>query len=187
MQNITRAALLLALAAPLAAQDDGFARERRGETAAAKDALCDKRGLYLRALERWGEREIDTKLALLNGEGSPLDNLRTFVRAWAALATTCPVEGCLTIGGILEMRGDADALAVVEGQVARLEGGLSDAIAAARSAGEIREDVVPSRLARSLLASYYGLGVLARLPQSGQLVADAVAAALDQVEAAASR
>ena len=42
MQNITRAALLLALAAPLAAQDDGFARERRGETAAAKDALEGK-------------------------------------------------------------------------------------------------------------------------------------------------
>lgn len=34
-------------------------------------AFGDKRGLYLRALERWGEREVDPKLALLGAHGSP--------------------------------------------------------------------------------------------------------------------
>ena len=35
-------------------------------------AFGDKRGLYLRALERWGDRETEAKLALLRADGSPL-------------------------------------------------------------------------------------------------------------------
>ena len=64
--------------------------------------FTDKRGLYREALERWGRREIDAKIALLSGPGSPLENVRTVVRGWAGYATACPGDGCLTARAIVE-------------------------------------------------------------------------------------
>ena len=146
----------------------------------------DKRGLYLEALERWGAREIAPKLALLAADGSPLENVRTLVRGLAALATSCPSEGCLTVTAVVENRDDADALAVAERQVEHLEAGLRAALERALAAGELRDGTRPERLARALTTAFHGAGVLARLPGSGPRIADTVAALLDQLDAAAA-
>jgi TetR/AcrR family transcriptional repressor of nem operon len=146
----------------------------------------DKRGLYLKALELWGRHEVDAKLELLAGPGSPLENVRTLVRGWADLASRCPSEGCLTATAIVEARGDADALAVVEGQVGRLEEGFRDALERAKRAGELRPDARPERLAGALISVAYGLGVLARLPSSGRRIGESVAVALGLLDAAAA-
>ncbi|MFT7617421.1 MAG: TetR/AcrR family transcriptional repressor of nem operon [Planctomycetota bacterium] len=145
----------------------------------------DKRGLYLEALEHWGRKEIDAKVALLAAPGSPLENVRTVVRGWANYATACPSDGCLTTKAIIESRGDADALAVVEGQVASLEEGFRDTLERAREIGELRPDIHPERLARMLLVSAHGIGVLSRLPLSGPRVADAVSTLLALLDDAA--
>jgi len=146
----------------------------------------DKHGLYLKALERWGQREVDAKLALLSGPGSALENLRTVLRGWADLASRCPGDGCLTAAAIVESRDDPEALAVVEEQVARLEGGFCAALERARRAGELRQDVRPERLARALTAAGYGIGVLARLPSSGPRIGATVSVLLDLVDDAAT-
>ena len=49
-------------------------------------AFGDKRGLYLKALQRWGEREVEPRLRLLASEGSALENVRTVIRGFAAKA-----------------------------------------------------------------------------------------------------
>ncbi len=146
----------------------------------------DKRGLYLKVLERWREREIETKLALLTGPGSAMENLRTVIRGMAALASTCPSEGCLTITGIVESHDDPEALALLETQVERLEQGFHDALDAARRAGELRADVAPERLSRALISSYYGVGLLASLPGSARRVADTVSVMLELLDSAAT-
>jgi TetR/AcrR family transcriptional repressor of nem operon len=147
-------------------------------------AFGDKRTLYLRALERWGEREIDAKLDLLAADGSPLENVRTVVRGVAGLATQCPSEGCLTAIGIVETRDDPDARAVLHDQVKRLEDGFRGALARARDLGEIRPDARPGRLARALVTTMYGIGLLARLEGSGPRIGDAVSVLLDVIDAA---
>ena len=149
-------------------------------------AFGDKRGLYLQALERYGAREIDARLALLRGTGSPLENLRTVLRGWAALATTCPGAGCLTARAMVEIHDDTEALGVVDAQVERLEQGFVEALARARAAGELRADARPERLARALVTSIYGLGVLSRLPSSGRRVADTVSVLIGLVDDAAA-
>lgn len=149
------------------------------------NAFGDKHGLYLRALERWGEREVDSKIAVLGAEGSPLDNVRTLLRSFAAYATTCPSEGCFTVSAMVESRDDPAALAVVERHVARLEDAYRETLERARRAGEIRTDVRIDRLARTLVTTCHGIGLLTRLPGSGPRIADAVAALLDLVDAAA--
>ncbi|HBP18634.1 MAG TPA: TetR family transcriptional regulator [Planctomycetes bacterium] len=147
----------------------------------------DKRGLYLRALERWGQREVDAKLGLLAAEGSPLENVRTVIRGLAAFATSCPSEGCLTVTAMVENRQDKDALAVVERQVERLEEGLRDALNQAQERGELSPDARPERLARSLVTTLYGIGLLTRLPGSGARIGDAVSVALSLLDASTTR
>ena len=144
----------------------------------------DKRGLYLKALERYGQLEVDSKLELLSSEGSPLDNLRTLIRSLAALATTCPSDGCLTATAMVESREDPEALAVVEQQVERLESGIRAAVQQAQRRGELRPGVRPERLARALITVTYGIGLLARLPGSGPRIADAVSVLLELLDEA---
>jgi hypothetical protein len=108
------------------------------------------------------------------------------IRGWADLATRCPTDGCLTATGIVGARGDPEALAVVEGQVDRLEDGFRRALEAAREAGEIRPEARPERLARVLITVTYGMGVLSRLPGSGRRVADAVSTLISLIDDAAA-
>lgn len=144
-------------------------------------AFGDKRGLYLRALECWGQREIDPKIAMLEAEGSPLENLRTLIRGIAAYATSCPSEGCFTVTAMVESRDDPEALAIVEAQVGRLESAYRAVLERARAAGEIADDLRIDRLARTINTTCHGIGLLARLPGSAGRIGDAVATLLDLV------
>ena len=146
----------------------------------------DKRGLFLRALERYGQREVDAKLALLAGPGSPLENVRTVLRGWADMASRCPSDGCLTATAIVEIRDDPEALAIVEAHVNRLEAAFRDALERAREVGEIRGDVCPAQLASALTCTAYGIGVLVRLPTSGRRIGDTVSVLLRLVDGAAT-
>ncbi len=150
------------------------------------NAFGDKRGLYLAALERWGRREVDAKIQLLEASGSPLENLRTVIRGWAALATQCPGDHCLTVVGIVENRDDPEALAEVERQVDRLEAGFRKTLERARQAGELQPNASPARLSRILTATCYGLGLLSRLPGSGARIGDAVSVLLGLIDQAAA-
>jgi TetR/AcrR family transcriptional repressor of nem operon len=144
----------------------------------------DKHGLYLKVLENWGQREVDAKLALLAAPGSPLENVRTLIRGMAAMATSCPSEGCLTVTAMVENRDDAEALAIVEGQVNSLEQGFRMALENAQGLGELRPEARPARLARSLTTAVYGIGLLTRLPGSGPRIADAVSVILETLDTA---
>jgi TetR/AcrR family transcriptional repressor of nem operon len=149
-------------------------------------AFGDKRGLYLRALERSGDREADLKIALLQAEGPPIENLRTLLRSLAAYATSCPSEGCFTVTAMVENRNDPEALAIVERQVVRLETAYRETLDRAKAKGEIRDDVSTHRLARTLITTSHGIGLLTRLPGSGPRIGDAVVSMLDLVAAAAT-
>lgn len=146
----------------------------------------DKRGLYLRALERWGEREVDARVELLSGDGSPLENVRTLIRGFAAMALECPSEGCLTVTAMVENRDDPEALAAVGTQVTRMEDAICGALARARDVAELSPGASPERLARSLVTSCYGMGLLTRLPGSSGRIADAVSVMLDLLDASAA-
>jgi TetR/AcrR family transcriptional regulator, transcriptional repressor for nem operon len=142
----------------------------------------DKRSLYLKALENYGRREIDGKLALLEAEGSPLENVRSLIRGFAAMATVCPSEGCLTVTAMVESRDDPEALTVVASQVERLELGISAALEQALDLGEIRPDAKPQQLARAVTTSVYGIGLLVRLPGSGARIASVVSFLIDSID-----
>jgi hypothetical protein len=112
--------------------------------------------------------------------------VRTVVRGLAALATTCPGDGCLIATAMVEARDDPGAMAVVERQVTRLEVGFREALSAAQEAGELAPCARPERLAHALITSVYGIGLLSRLPSSGPRIADAVSVLMAQLDDAAA-
>lgn len=146
------------------------------------NAFGDKRGLYLAALDRYGALEIDAKLAQLASAPSPLLGVEALVTSWASYGAECPSEGCLTITAIVDSADDEDARQIVEGHVDRLEKGIRTALKKAQSAGELSPAAQPTRLARSLVITCYGVGVLAKLPGSTQRVKAAVAEALERLD-----
>jgi TetR/AcrR family transcriptional regulator, transcriptional repressor for nem operon len=146
----------------------------------------DKRGLYLKALDSYGQREIDGKLELLESEGSPLENVRTLIRGFASLATTCPNEGCLTVTAMVETRNDPEIQAVVADQVERLEQGIQTALQRARDCGELNFEANPSRLARAITTALYGIGLLVRLPGGGSRIASVVSFLIDSLDDAST-
>lgn len=150
------------------------------------NSFGDKQGLFLKALDRYGRSEVQAKLDLLAAPGSPIENLRTVIRGWAALAATCPGEGCFTITAIVVNRDDPKALAIVEQQVNSLESGFEENLERAARAGELKPGVNPGRIARSLISTCYGLGLLSRLSGSSQRIGDAVALMLDLIDGIAA-
>jgi len=150
------------------------------------NTFTDKHGLYLQVLELWGRREVDAKIDLLVAEGSPLENVRTLIRGFAALAPSCPSEGCLTVTAMVETRDDPAVLAIVEEQVSRLEQGFGEALARARDLGELKASVRPERLARAITTTCYGMGLLSRLSSSGARIGDTVSVLLEQLEEVAT-
>jgi len=146
----------------------------------------DKRGLYLKALQVYGQQETDAKLALLKAAGSPLENVRTIVRAMAALATTCPSDGCLIVSAIVENHTDPEIRDFAEHEVNRLEAGFKAALVAAQLNGELLPDANPARIAHTITTSMFGIGLLIRLPQSGQRVADTVSVLLELIDRSAA-
>ncbi|MDF1837146.1 MAG: TetR/AcrR family transcriptional regulator [Planctomycetota bacterium] len=146
------------------------------------NAFGDKRGLFLDALEHYGRVEVQAKLDLLDAPGSPIENLRTVIRGWAAMAAQCPGEGCFTITAIVVNRNDAKGLAIVEEHVNRLERGYESNLERALLAGELKPDAKPARMAHSLITSSYGIALLSRLAGSSVRIGDSVAEMLDIVE-----
>jgi len=144
----------------------------------------DKRGLYLKTLEVYGRAENDTKLAMLKSAGSPLENVRTVVRGMAALAATCPSDGCLVVSAIVENHNDTEIRDFAEHEVNRLEAGFLDALDAAQKQGELRPNANPIRIARAIITAMFGIGLLIRLPESGPRVADTVSVLLELINEA---
>ncbi|MFT4649446.1 MAG: TetR/AcrR family transcriptional repressor of nem operon [Glaciecola sp.] len=150
------------------------------------NSFGDKRGLFLKALEHYGSLEVQSKLDLLCAPGSPIENLRTVLRGWAAMASQCPGEGCFTITAIVVNREDSKALAIVEEQVDHLEKGFQKNLERAWQAGELKSDASPARIAHSLTTTCYGIGLLSRLSGSSIRIGDSVAEMLDLIERSAA-
>jgi TetR/AcrR family transcriptional repressor of nem operon len=136
----------------------------------------DKRGLYLRALQRWGERQVDAKVAVLRGDGSPLARVHEVLDGFAAYAKDCPSEGCLTVTGLVEGRQDEECMRVAAAQVARLEKAFADALRRARACGELPGSFRHREVAAALVTMAQGIGLLARVPGSRGRIRGAVAA-----------
>ncbi len=152
---------------------NGFAATSLDDLAAATGmnrpslyaAFGDKRGLYLKTLERYRDQTRATARELLADEPT----LRTFLERFyeAALAVYCGeperARGCYSIGtAATEAEGDEAVRAFLAESIDNTDAFLGGLIAKASDAGEISADSDPASLAQIATATLHTLAVRSR-------------------------
>ncbi|MEM8756528.1 MAG: TetR/AcrR family transcriptional regulator [Planctomycetota bacterium] len=143
------------------------------------DTFTDKRGLYLAALEHYGQRAVAKTLALLDAPGEPADRIRAVFEQWLALQTQPDCQGCFMANTLAELDRSDDAVA---GVVDKLQASLADAfartVAEAQRRGQLRDDLAAEDIAAMLTAIGHGLALAGRSPSNRTLVPAGVRATI---------
>ncbi|QIJ61134.1 TetR/AcrR family transcriptional regulator [Streptomyces sp. JB150] len=141
----------------------------------------NKRDLYLKALDRYGESQNPTLLRELSQPGPALPAVRTVVRRFAAEAMDDArrAAGCFVTNTAAELAPhDTAAARRVELSWEHLETLLHSALVRAQAQGELAEERDPRALARLLLVLMQGLRVVGKASSDPARVRDAAEQAL---------
>ena len=106
-----------------------------------------KRGLFLRALDRYSKLVVPQKLGALEDPGAGLAELRGYFDGLVEdLATREGRMGCLMVNSTIELAAeDSEVGAIVRNHMQRLERNAERALRNARRRGEVGEHVDPAR------------------------------------------
>ncbi|MER5750398.1 TetR family transcriptional regulator [Streptomyces sp. NPDC002088] len=145
----------------------------------------NKRDLYLKALERYGETRDSRLLRELSQPGPALPAVRAVVRRFAAEAAddSGRTRGCFVTNTAAELAPHDDAAARrVELSWEHLETLLHSALVRAQAQGELPAAREPRALARMLLVLMQGLRVVGKVSTDPARVRDAAEQALTFLE-----
>jgi TetR/AcrR family transcriptional repressor of nem operon len=122
-----------------------------------------KRELFEAALRRYDERVTSRILTALDQPGPIRPVLGALLDDMAARTLAGEGRGCLVCNTTVELAPhDAALRAWLAGSFEKVEGALSTRLAAARDAGELAPEKDPVALARTLVALFNGLRVIAK-------------------------
>jgi TetR/AcrR family transcriptional repressor of nem operon len=141
----------------------------------------NKRDLYLKALDRYGEQQNPSLLRELSLPGPALPAIRTVVRRFAAEAAVDGrrESGCFVTNTAAELAPhDSAAARRVERSWEHLETLLHSALVRAQEQGELPEGRDPQGLARMLLVLLQGVRVVGKASSDPARVRDAAEQAL---------
>lgn len=134
-------------------------------------AFDSKQGLFLAALDRYGEQSAERLRLQLEGADSPLQGIGEFLRSLATTVESAEKQGsCLLVNSVLELaRRDDEVRAHANRHFALIERMLADALRRAQDQGELAADRNCDELASFLINNIWGLRVLAGTgPQPGR-------------------
>jgi TetR/AcrR family transcriptional repressor of nem operon len=123
-----------------------------------------KRGLFLRALDRYSKLVVPQKLGALEDPGAGLAELRGYFDGLVEDLTTREGRmGCLMVNSTIELAAeDSEVGAIVRNHMQRLERNAERALRNARRRGEVGEHVDPRAKATQLMATGMGLMVVGK-------------------------
>ncbi len=123
----------------------------------------DKKALYEQAFELYANDVFFRTQEILNGPGSPLENVRTWVRGWQEFQEEHECKGCLVSHTIIEFGSSENPV----GQRARkliadMQAMLQEKLQDAQDLGELPEGHQPADLATFFVNTAHGMTVVAR-------------------------
>jgi len=146
------------------------------------NAIGSKEVIFTRALEMYGEEEMEPMVTALQGPGSPLERVRAALVASRESLTQDGCRGCLMIQTIAEVGGTEGPLAsLVRSRIQLFESLYHGVLEEARRAGELAPDTDTRRLTRLLMASSAGMALLARAEVPDAFLDDILQAALERL------
>ncbi len=118
-------------------------------------AFGDKHQLFLKALIHYADREFHETAAVAFGSDSPLENIRAIIHKVCRDAVED--QGCMMINAMVELAPhDPDVSKALDDVIGKRIRMMTDLIAKAQQAGEIRSQKAPERLARQLMVTLAG-------------------------------
>ncbi len=127
-------------------------------------AFGDKRAMYHAALRQYDRHEISAAIALISKAGSPREKLaRLFDAVLQGAARPDGQRGCLICNAAIDQAAsDNEASKVLTASIGRLESAIRQALEPESGHGDPTPCEDRKRTACGLLASYFGLRVLAK-------------------------
>ena len=145
-------------------------------------AFGDKASLYLRCLERYGQRQVQVQSELLDDEPDARKAVERFMRAMAAFQSdpTLP-GGCLVVNGTADCGSPSMPQAVeaaLRGVAGSTEERLLQRLQRARQEGQLPQPLEPKQLATLFASVLTGMAMMAKGGQSAQKLQEVVDAAM---------
>ena len=145
----------------------------------------DKEGLFVAALDRYAERQIEERFApLLLRSPRAIDGLRGLFEFWVEFHSAPDTRGCLLVLTQMEFANDQNA-AIAEAarrHAAALEKAILGAVERAQQEGDVPEEREARVIARGLVTMANGIAVLGRAQAPRSFLEDAVKAAARWLE-----
>ncbi len=130
----------------------------------------DKRGFFLKVLERYIARELQPLLDRLAAPEPPLEGVTGMVAGWRRRSRSA---ACLITKSAVTHYGDDEVGVILAEQLAILSRALRAAFERARDGGILRADCDPAALAATVLIAAQGVSAVCGLPGSEALIDDA--------------
>ena len=133
----------------------------------------NKRQLFIKTIQHYGDTRLAGALALLERDGSPTRNVKDVVRFFERLALDKRARGCFVANSLVEIGPhDREISALLAQTLGALEAAILKALRRARRLGELPPGRSPRALARALTNALIGLAVTGKLGQSKAAVDD---------------
>ena len=133
----------------------------------------DKKSLFVSALRVYGKSHMGELRSMLQGPGSPMDNLLAMLAAMRERATQPEFRGCLLANSLAEFGDQDEHIAqVLRELITEFEAIFFDGLQAAQDQGELAPSLNIRAWARTLTSVANGLSVLGKLHPGEAFMAD---------------
>lgn len=136
------------------------------------DAFGSKRSLFIRSIVHYRDTRLAEALALLDREGSPLENVKGVMRFFRDLARDKRSRGCFVANSLVELSSDSEIRDLLEETLGMLEHRIRIALREAQKRGELASDADPGQQARALISAMIGLSVTGKLSPAQDVIDD---------------
>jgi len=138
-------------------------------------AFGDKQTLFDRAFDLYCETMFKQGIGVLDGPGTPLENVRSLVECWGEFMSQPNCKGCFIQNTLIEFGKNQDGVAKLARQLLkRLQTMLESKLTEAAEAGELSPGADPIALAAFLVNTVSGLNVMARTGADQKTIRGAV-------------
>lgn len=135
----------------------------------------DKHSLFLEALNHYGDVVTTNTLKLLEKEGSPLENLKSFFNEIVIRPADKKCRGCLVVNSVVELSPhDNETSNIVKKIMHKIETSFYNCLLNAQKEGEIPENKDVKALSRYFASSTHGLLVTGKANASREELQDVV-------------
>ena len=139
----------------------------------------DKQALYDKAFDLYCQEVFARGMEVLDGPGTPLENVRQLVQHWGDYMSQPDCKGCFVANTVIEFGKHQQGVAALARQVLRrMQNLLESKLVQAVEAGELSSTAKTSELAAFLVNTATGLNVMARAGADEQSIRGVVNSAL---------